>query len=91
LVVEVAVIGVPHDDLGEEVKAVVVVPHPDAVTAAELRELVSSNLAAFKVPAHWEIRTEPLPRNPSGKVLKPALRDGHSAVFAVGEDSDSAL
>ncbi len=90
-VIEVAVVGVPHEDLGEEVKAVVVVADTDAVTAQELRELVTENLAAFKVPAHWEIRTEPLPRNPTGKVLKPALRDGHSAVFAVGDETDSAL
>lgn len=90
-VIEAAVIGVAHEDLGEEVKAVVVVSDTDAVTAEELGYFVSRNLAAFKVPAHWDIRTEPLPRNPTGKVLKPALRDGHSAVFAVGEESDSAL
>ena len=90
-VLEAAVIGVPHEDLGEELKAIVVVGEGAQVTEAELRELVGESLASFKVPAHWEIRTELLPRNPSGKVLKPALRDGHSAVFGVGEETDSAL
>ncbi len=90
-VVEVAVIGVPHEDLGEEVKAVVVVEKGRAVSGVDLSAFVEGKLASFKLPTHWEIRTEPLPRNPAGKVLKPALRDGHSAVFAVGEESDSAL
>ena len=90
-VLDVAVIGVPHEDLGEEVKAVVVVATGSAVNADELTAFAAETMASFKVPSQWEIRTEPLPRNPSGKVLKPALRDGHSAVFAVGEESDSAL
>lgn len=90
-VLEAAVIGVPHDELGEEVKAVVVVEHPGDVSAFDLHEYAAERLAPFKVPTHWDITTERLPRNPSGKVLKPALRHGHSAVFAVGEETDSAL
>ncbi len=90
-VVDVAVIGVPHEELGEEVKAVVVVEADDTITADELEAYAREHLAQFKVPSQWEFRTEMLPRNPSGKVLKPALRDGHSAVFAVGGESDSAL
>jgi acyl-CoA synthetase (AMP-forming)/AMP-acid ligase II len=35
---------------------------------------VAAQLAGFKVPAHVFFRVEPLPRNPAGKVLKPALR-----------------
>lgn len=90
-VVEVAVLGVPHEDLGEEVKAIVVIEHDSVVSADELRAFVDEDLAAYKIPAHWELRRDPLPRNPAGKVLKAALRHGHSAVFAVGEESDSAL
>lgn len=90
-VVEVAVIGVPHDELGEEVKAVVVVETEHDVTADELSAHASEHLAQYKVPSRWEFRTELLPRNPSGKVMKSTLRHGHSAVFAVGDDSDSAL
>lgn len=90
-VVEVAVIGVPHDELGEEVKAVVVIETGHEVTADELSAYASEHLAQYKVPSQWEFRTDLLPRNPSGKVMKPTLRHGHSAVFAVGDDSDSAL
>jgi acyl-CoA synthetase (AMP-forming)/AMP-acid ligase II len=67
---EVAVIGVDHRELGQEVKAVVV-PRGDAeLDPQELGEWVARMLATFKVPAHWEIRHEPLPRNASGKILK---------------------
>jgi acyl-CoA synthetase (AMP-forming)/AMP-acid ligase II len=34
---------------------------------------VGETLAAYKVPAHWELRSEPLPRNAAGKVLKNVL------------------
>ncbi len=76
-VLDVAVIGVPHQVLGEEVGAVVV-PRPGAgLTADELQAHVGERLAAFKVPTHVFFRTEPLPRNPAGKVLKRELRDEH--------------
>lgn len=67
---EVAVIGVEHRELGQEVKAVIVPrdgADPDPQTLAAW---VAEALATFKVPAHWEIRSEPLPRNASGKILK---------------------
>jgi len=74
-VLDVAVIGVPHQVLGEEVGAVVV-PRPGAgLTADDLRAHVAARLAGFKVPAHVFFRDEPLPRNPAGKVLKRDLRD----------------
>lgn len=70
---ECAVVGRDHADLGQEVCAVVV-PHSDAtVTQDELREYVAERLAHFKVPAHWRIQREALPRNTTGKVLRPEL------------------
>ena len=71
-VAESAVIGVEHRELGQEVKAVVVVSE-DALAedlVPELRTWVASTLADIKVPAHWELRSEPLPRNATGKILK---------------------
>jgi acyl-CoA synthetase (AMP-forming)/AMP-acid ligase II len=67
---EVAVIGVDHRELGQEVKAVVVPRAGADPDPQSLAEWVAETLATYKVPAHWEIRQEPLPRNASGKILK---------------------
>jgi len=71
---DAAVIGVPHQVLGEEVGAVVVRTPGSTLTAADLQRHVRERLAAFKVPAHVFFRDEPLPRNPAGKVLKRDLK-----------------
>jgi acyl-CoA synthetase (AMP-forming)/AMP-acid ligase II len=70
-VVEAAVVGVEHPELGQEVKAVVVL-RGDADTR-ELAAWVGEALAYYKVPAHWEVRAEPLPRNAGGKIMKRSL------------------
>jgi long-chain acyl-CoA synthetase len=74
-VADVAIIGVPHRSLGEEVAAVVVSRDGVDVTASDLQQFVASRLAAYKVPAHVLFREDPLPRTPTGKVLKRELRD----------------
>jgi long-chain acyl-CoA synthetase len=73
-VIDAAVIGIPHRVLGEEVGAVVQLKAGAAVTEQELRAHVARSLAAFKVPVRIEFRSEPLPRNPNGKILKRELR-----------------
>ena len=80
-VVEAAVIGVEHQDLGEEVKAVIVFYEGREVTTEELQRWVAEALAYYKVPTHWEVRKEPLPRNATGKVLKQPLRDAQVSMF----------
>lgn len=89
-VAECAVVGVPDRDWGEVVKAVVVPLPGETLTEEEIIAHCAEHLADYKVPAVVEIRSEPLPRNPAGKVLKPALR-GAATSFEVMEDSDSAL
>ncbi|MFM8766481.1 MAG: class I adenylate-forming enzyme family protein, partial [Rubrivivax sp.] len=79
LVHEVAVYGVPDDATGEAVVAEVV-PRPDAsLSSEELRRHAAEHLAAYKVPLHVCVRTEPLPRNPAGKALKSPLRQAFQA------------
>jgi steroid-24-oyl-CoA synthetase len=81
-IAEAAVIGVPHQSLGEEVKAVVRVEPGETITEAEVKEWVAQTLANFKVPAYVDIVKEPLPRNASGKLLKNVLRGEGEVSFA---------
>jgi long-chain acyl-CoA synthetase len=81
-IAEAAVIGVPHQSLGEEVKAVVRVEPGMSVTEDEVRSWVAETLANFKVPTYVDIVTEKLPRNASGKLLKNVLRGEGEVSFA---------
>jgi long-chain acyl-CoA synthetase len=71
---EVAVFGLPHERLGEEVVAVVMLRDGRTATEQELLTHVARHLAAFKVPTRLRITSEPLPRNAAGKFLKRELR-----------------
>ena len=76
---EAAVIGLPHEVLGEEVGAIVVLRPGAELTAEELQAHLGERIASFKVPAHFWFRADPLPRNPAGKVIKRLLRDEAAA------------
>ncbi len=91
-VLDAAVVGVPHRELGEEVKAVVQLRRGSTTTAEDVREYCAGRLAGFKVPEYVELRDEPLPRNPAGKILKSVLRgDAAASAFTPSTADDSAL
>jgi long-chain acyl-CoA synthetase len=73
-VMDAAVIGIPHRVLGEEVGAVVQIAPGHTVSVEALQAHVASHLARFKVPVRIELRSEPLPRNANGKILKNQLK-----------------
>ena len=68
-VLECAVVAIADDDLGEELRAVVVPAAGAEASPAELREHVAARLAPFKVPRYWEFRSD-LPHTPSERVAK---------------------
>jgi long-chain acyl-CoA synthetase len=73
-VADAAVIGVPHEVLGEEVGAVICLRPGASLAEDDLRSFLRIRIAAFKVPAHVWFREGELPRNPGGKILKTRLR-----------------
>jgi long-chain acyl-CoA synthetase len=74
-ILEAAVIGKPDERLGEEVVAVVVRRAGSEVNGEEVIAYCRERLAAYKYPREIRFMTE-LPKGPSGKILKAALRDG---------------
>lgn len=73
-VFEVAVMGVPDSMMGEKVGAVIVPRPGQNLDLDDLIAFARKHLADFKVPQYVAMRTEPMPRNPGGKMLKPVLR-----------------
>ena len=74
---DVAVIGMPNEDFGEEVKAVVQLLDPDSASDTVAQELIDharANLANYKVPRSIDFERQ-LPRLPTGKLYKRLLRD----------------
>ncbi len=79
---EAAVYGVPHERLGEEVAATVVVQPGVTLSAEELRAFLVPKLAGFKIPSHIAITENLLPRNAAGKFLKRQLREATAAALS---------
>jgi long-chain acyl-CoA synthetase len=78
-VLEAAVFGIPHDVLGEQVHAAVVLKEGHPATAEELIAHCRQAIAGYKCPKAVTISAEPLPKSGAGKILKRDLRAKHWA------------
>jgi len=81
-VYEAAVFGIPHERLGEEVVAAIVLRNDAALDPEVVKAHVARSLARFKVPTHVVLRSEPLPRGATCKILERELRDAMVAATA---------
>ncbi len=75
-VLEVGVAGIPDPYRGETVKAWIVLKPGEEATADEIKAFCKERLAAYKVPTHYEFRTE-LPKTTVGKILRRELVRQH--------------
>ena len=73
-VLDAAVFGIPNDEWGESVHAIVAPKTGELIDLDELAAFAADRLAKYKTPRSWESRPE-LPRTDAGKLLKRVLRD----------------
>lgn len=74
-VLQVAVVGVPDQVMGERIKAVVFPMPGHAVGAEEIVDFCRGKIADYKIPDFVVISKDPLPMNPGGRIIKDRLRD----------------
>jgi long-chain acyl-CoA synthetase len=87
---EVAVVGVPHDALGEEVGAAVTVAPGASTNADELREFVKEQVAAYKYPRYiWFV--DELPKTATGKILKREIERPAAEIPSAGVSAPSVV
>ena len=73
-ILEVAVIGVPHDDFGEEVAAIIVLKNGADMHPKAIQDYVIKRVAPYKYPRIIRISRNPLPKSGTGKILKKEIR-----------------
>ena len=74
-IAECAVIGLPDEDVGEEVVAVVVLLEEGLASVEEIAAFLKPRVASFEMPSRFYLRPFALPRNAQLKVLKRELRN----------------
>ena len=79
-VIDSAVFGAPHTDLGEGVVAAVI-RRSNELSTADINQALEKDLSAFKLPRHI-VFVEQFPRNAMGKIEKNRLRDQYQSVFS---------
>ncbi|MFM5931821.1 MAG: class I adenylate-forming enzyme family protein [Novosphingobium sp.] len=84
-IAEASVFGLPHDRLGEVPVAVCVVREGSDTSADDLREFLCAQLAPFKIPVHFWMESDRLPRLGTEKVDKRALKARFAAEWTGGE------
>jgi long-chain acyl-CoA synthetase len=72
-VMEAAIVGIPHDELGEEVGAAVVLKPGHQAEADDIRRFVKDRVAAYKYPRHVWFE-DALPKGPTGKILRREIK-----------------
>ncbi len=78
-ILEAAVFGVPHEDLGEEVAAVLVLKEGAQIDNEAIQGYVKERVAPYKYPRIIKIVKEPLPKTGSGKILKKEVKKQYSS------------
>ena len=76
---EVAAFSVPDKTHGEELAVAITFKPQQSATAEDIKQFIGKRLAAFKVPAIVHVRSEPMPRNATGKILKHILKQQYAA------------
>ena len=66
-------VGLPHDDLGEEVGAAVVLKPGSDATADDIKAFVKARVAAYKYPRHVWLE-DSLPKGPTGRILRREIK-----------------
>ena len=73
-VLDAAVIGVPDEKWGEALLSILVMRESATLESESMIEFLRSKIAGYKIPRRY-VQIDALPRNASGKVVKPVLRD----------------
>jgi len=80
-VLEAAVFGVPHEDLGEEMAAVVLLKEGSTIDTKAIQGYVKERVAPYKYPRIIKVAKDPLPKTGSGKILKKEVKAQYSSMM----------
>ena len=83
-VVECAAMGIAHPVLGQAIVLVVMLKEGEAGCGPDVLQSCRERLPAYMLPAHVEVRREPLPRNPNGKIDRKLLSAEFDGLFEAG-------